>query len=107
MFEWDVEMFLTRAWEDDSKDITAEDTKIEQYKVYKIWSAESCYVGYSLVAAKSAEEANKIIQDFRDSDDHNACDSYAYSDVSEDDVIEELISTCSGIILQGFYYTGN
>lgn len=92
---------------DGLKGITVCETKIEQYKVYRVCPSDCAYAGYSLVAAKSAEEANKIIQDVRDSDAYNTCDSYAYSDVSEDDVIEELISTRSGIILQGFHYTGN
>ena len=37
----------------------------------------------------------------------NNCDSYAYSDVSETDLIKELTSNREGIILEGFYYTGN
>lgn len=34
-------------------------------------------------------------------------DSYAYGDVSESNLIEDLISTREGIILEGFYYTGD
>lgn len=81
--------------------------RIEQYKVYQIYPRDCAYVGYSLVAAKSVEDANRIIQDFRDSDKGNDCDSYAYGDVSESDLMEDLISTREGIILEGFYYTGN
>lgn len=81
--------------------------RIEQYKVYQIYPRDCTYVGYSLVAAKSVEDANRIIQDFRDSDKGNDCDSYAYGDVSESDLMEDLISTREGIILEGFYYTGN
>ena len=79
----------------------------EQYKVYQVYPRGCAYVGYSLVAAKSVEDANRIIQDFRDSDKQNDCDSYAYSDVSESNLIEELISTREGIILEGFYKVGN
>lgn len=79
----------------------------ETYKVYRVYPRDCAYAGYSLVAAKSAEEANKVIQDFRDSDKHNDCDSYAYSDVSDVDLEEDLFSIREGIILQGFYYTGN
>lgn len=75
------------------------------YKVYRIYSRD-VYNGYSLVAADSVEEANKFIQDFRDSDKHNDWDSYGYSDVSESDLEEKLFSTESGIILQGIYYVG-
>ena len=131
MFEWDVEIFLTRSWEavlgnwdevkkdldegkwdkyvttDGPKGITACETKIEQYKVYQLYPCDCAYAGYSLVAAKSVEDANRIIQDFKDSDKGNGRDSYAYGDVSESDLMEDLISTREGIILEGFYYTGN
>lgn len=129
MFEWDVEMFLTRAWEY-SVALRAKDTEnannwdvvvatggqnkitacvpsVEQYKVYRVYPCDCAYVGYSLVATNSVEDANRIIQDFKNSDPHNDRDSYAYGDVSESDWIEELISTREGIILEGFYYTGN
>lgn len=82
-----------------------EETKT--YKVYRVYPCDCAYAGYSIVAAESVEEANRVIQEFRDSDKGNDCDSYAYSDVSESDLIEELTSNCEGIILQGFYYTGN
>lgn len=146
MFEWDVEMFLTRTWEygmnpksmkekaaftdmvlgnwdavkkdlDEGnwdKYITADPNYItscapstEQYKVYQVYPCDCAYVGYSLVAANSVEDANRVIQDFKNSDPHNDRDSYAYGDVNESDLIEDLISTREGIILEGFYYTGN
>ena len=129
MFEWDVEMFLTRSWEypvtlrakdtenannwdgvvatGGQNEITACIPNIEQYKVYQVYPRDCAYVGYSLVAANSVEDANRIIQDFKDSDKGNDRDSYAYGDVSESDLIEDLISTREGIILEGFYYTGN
>lgn len=129
MFEWDVEMFLTRNWEypvalragdtenannwdgvvatGGQNEITACAPSAEQYKVYRVYPDDCAYAGYSLVAANSVEDANRIIQDFKNSDPHNDRDSYAYGDVSESDWIEELISTREGIILEGFYYTGN
>lgn len=132
MFECDVEMFLTRSWEypvalralrdkdtenvnnwdgvvvtGDPNYITSCAPSVEQYKVYRVYPCDCAYVGYSLVAANSVEDANRIIQDFRDSDKQNDCDSYAYGDVSESDLMEDLISTHEGIILEGFYYTGN
>lgn len=131
MFEWDVEIFLTHthSWEysvalrvggiegvnnrdglvatGGPNEITACVPSAEQYKVYIVHPCDCAYAGYSLVAAKSVEDANRIIQDFENSDPHNERDSYAYGDVSESDCIEELISTREGIILEGFYYTGN
>lgn len=128
-FEWDVEMFLTRNWEysvalramytenvnnwdgvvatGGQNEITACVPSVEQYRVYRVYPCDCAYVGYSLVAANSVEDANRIIQDFKNSDPHNGRDSYAYGDVSESDRIEELISTREGIILEGFHYTGN
>lgn len=129
MFEWDVEMFLTRSWEypvalrakdtenvnnwdvvvatGGQNEITACMPNVEQYKVYQVYPCDCAYAGYSLVAARSVEDANRIIQDFKDSDKGNGRDSYAYGDVSESDLIEDLISTREGIILEGFYYTGD
>lgn len=129
MFEWDVEMFLTRSWEypvalrakdtenvnnwdvvvvtGDPNYITSCVPNVEQYKVYQVYPRDCAYVGYSLVAAKSVEDANRIIQDFKDSDKSNDRDSYAYGDVSESNLIKDLISTREGIILEGFHYTGD
>lgn len=129
MFECDVEMFLTRTWEyavalrdKDTENVNNWDSVVatggpneitacvpsaEQYKVYIVHPCDCAYAGYSLVAANSVEGANRIIQDFKNLDPHNYLDSYAYGDVSESDWIEELISTREGIILEGFYYTGN
>lgn len=129
MFEWDVEVFLTRKWEypvalraggiegvnnwdvvvatGGPNEITACVPNVEQYKVYQVYPCDCAYVGYSLVAAKSVEDANRIIQDFKDSDKGNDRDSYAYGDVSESNLIEDLISNREGIILEGFYYTGD
>ena len=128
MFECDVEVFLSRTWEYgmnlksmkekaafadmvlgnwDPDHITACELSADQYKVYQVYPCNCAYVGYSLVAANSVEDANRIIQDFKNSDPHNDRDSYAYGDVSESDLMEDLISTREGIILEGFYYTGN
>lgn len=129
MFECDIEMFLTRKWEypvalrardaenannwdgvvatGGQNEITACAPSTEQYKVYQVYPCDCAYVGYSLVAARSVEDANRIIQDFQNSDPHNERDSYAYGDVSESNLMEDLISTREGIILEGFYYTGD
>lgn len=129
MFYMDVEMFLTRNWEypvalrardtenannwggvvatGGQNEITACVPNVEQYKVYRVYPCDCAYVGYSLVAANSVEDANRIIQDFKNSDPHNDRDSYAYGGVSESNLIEDLISTREGIILEGFHYTGN
>lgn len=96
---------IVKEYTSKSKDGLIDEEK--SYKVYQIYPCDCAYAGYSLVAASSVEEANKIIQDFKDFDKGNDRDSYAYGDVSESDLMEDLISTREGIILEGFYYTGN
>lgn len=78
---------------------------ITLYNVYAIYSADN-YYGISLVAAESVDEANKIIQDFRNNDKSNENDSYGYTDVSESDLLKELSSTSKGIILKNISYCG-
>ena len=74
------------------------------YKVYKV-SSQMYYEGYSLVAAHSAEEANGIIADWKTFDNKNVYDSYGYSFVDEEDVIDNLYANCGGFILHGIYYS--
>lgn len=76
-----------------------------KYKVYVI-DSESHYTGTSLVAAESAEEANKIIDTFVKDDPHNYCDSWGYCHVDEYEAIEGVYSEQKGIIYRGIYYTG-
>lgn len=78
---------------------------IERYKVYKI-DSNSSYIGYSLVAANTAEEANQYIGSFREEDSDNKCDSWGYANVSEDDVLEHIFSDEPGIIDYGIRYFG-
>lgn len=47
---------------------------MERFNVYEISSAFD-YHGYSLVAAKSASQANTFIEDFKKSDPDNYYDS--------------------------------
>lgn len=75
------------------------------FKVYKVTSG-ACYTGYALVAANSAEEANKHIATFKNSDKDNTCDSWGYDKVYEDDRIEHLFSDEEGIIDYGISYSG-
>ena len=76
-----------------------------KYKVYVI-DSEAHYTGTSLVAAESAEEANKIIDAFVKDDPHNYCDSWGYCHVDEYEAIEGVYSEQKGIIYRGIYYTG-
>lgn len=79
--------------------------KQNRNKIY-VSSAESCYTGYSLVAAKTAEEANEYIRQFKESDKGNLRDSKGYSFVTEDDVKNSIYSEESGIVLHGIHYNG-
>ena len=78
---------------------------MRQYKVYLIDSL-SHYLGSALVAADSAEEANELIDEFKDSDTKNRADSYGYSYVDESDRIESVFSIRKGIVHFGIYYRG-
>ena len=82
-----------------------EEVIAQSYKVYKI-EANSSYTGYSLVAAKSADEANHYIDNFREIDKDNQGDSWGYSNVNEDDVLENIFSNETGILDYGIRYCG-
>ena len=76
-----------------------------KYKVYVI-DSRAYYAGKSLVAAESAEEANKIIDAFIKDDPHNYADSWGYYHVDEYEAVEGVYSEQKGIIYRGIYYTG-
>ena len=76
-----------------------------KYKVYVI-DSEAYYAGKSFVAAESADEANKFIDEFVKEDSHNNSDSWGYSHVDEYDALEDIYSERKGIIYRGIYYTG-
>lgn len=76
-----------------------------EYKVYIVDSG-AYYGGKALVAAESAEEANKFIDDFVHRDSHNHGDSWGYCHVDEGDSIEEVYAKEKGILYYGIYYTG-
>lgn len=77
-----------------------------KYNVYEIEPRLSCYRGFSLVAAKSVEEANRIIKEFIKSDPQNHWDSWGYSQVSEYKLIENMYAEKEGIVHMGIYYYG-
>ena len=77
-----------------------------KYRVYEIQPRLNCYRGLSLVAAKSVEEANRIIKEFIKSDPSNHMDSWGYGQVSEHGLIEGLYAEKDGIIHMGIYYYG-
>lgn len=73
------------------------------YKVYAVPSRRD-YAGYSFVAANSAEEANRMIEAFKESDSSNFYDSYGYGSVDEEDAIDSLHADHDGFIFHGIYY---
>ena len=77
-----------------------------RYNVYEVEPRLSCYRGLSLVAAESVEEANRIIKDFIKNDPKNYMDSWAYSQVSERNLIKGIRSEKEGIVHMGIYYYG-
>lgn len=72
-------------------------------KIYVI-PHESCYIGESLIAAPSAEEANKMISDWKKSDLYNQYDSFGYGYVDENDVIEGAEIPHTGFLHHGIVY---
>jgi hypothetical protein len=77
-----------------------------EFPVYKISPNQGCYMGNALVAASNAAEANEFIDSFKEHDKHNDCDSWGYGHVDEDDRIDCLFSTVTGIIDYGIWYRG-
>lgn len=75
------------------------------YKVYHM-NPGACYGGFALIAAMSAEEANEYIADYKEQDASNACNSYGWTYVYEDDAIEDLTSSIGGIVYNYVYYSG-
>ena len=76
---------------------------MERFNVYEISSAFD-YHGYSLVAAKSASQANAFIEAFKQSDPNNAYDSMGYNFVDESDRISNIYSDITGFIMHEIYY---
>lgn len=76
---------------------------MERFNVYEI-SSTSDYHGYSLVAAKSASQANAFIEDFKKSDPGNIYDSMGYNFVDENDRISDIYSDITGFIVHKIYY---
>ena len=76
---------------------------MERFNVYEI-SSTSDYHGYSLVAAKSASQANTFIEDFKKSDPGNIYDSMGYNFVDESDRISNIYSDIAGFIIYRIYY---
>lgn len=77
-----------------------------KYNVYEVRPRLGCYHGMSLVAAESAEEANRIIEDFVKSDPKNFYDSWGYGQVSESDLIEGVYSENKRIVHMDIHYCG-
>jgi len=82
-----------------------EEVFAQLYKVYKVES-NSSYIGTSLVAARTADEANHYINIFREIDKNNESDSWGYCTVNEDDALENTWSSKSGILDYGIRYCG-
>ena len=75
------------------------------YKVYEV-TPRSCYYGYALVAANSAEEANEHISFLKDLDPTNKWDYFGWEYVTEDDVVENIFADCEGIMKNTIRYSG-
>lgn len=65
-----------------------------------------CYGSFALIAAMSAEEANEYIANYKEQDASNVYNSYGWTYVYEDDVIENLTSSVGSIVYNYVYYSG-
>jgi hypothetical protein len=74
------------------------------YKAYSVFS-KGHYTGSSLVAAESDVEANKIIQEFKNSDLENKRDSWGWEFVNESSHYDQF-SDIKGIINSDIRYYG-
>lgn len=75
------------------------------YKGYHM-NPGTCYGGFALIAAMSAEEANEYIANYKEQDASNVYNSYGWIYVYEDDIIENLTSSVGGIVYNYVYYSG-
>lgn len=66
------------------------------------------YSGMALVAANTAEEANKVVEAFKACDYFNTADSHGYGKIYDDDCIPYLTANYNypEIILYGIFYSG-
>ena len=78
---------------------------MEKYNIYEV-DSKFYYNGIALVAAENVDEANRIIQSYRDCDENNTCDSWGWENVSKDNLVPELFSKEKGIILNRIHYCG-
>lgn len=78
---------------------------VEHYKVYEVQS-NGPYSGEALIGAKNIDDANEIIKDWKEIDKDNACDSWGWSYVDEDNLVDGLISVKHGIIVNHIRYSG-
>lgn len=75
----------------------------KKYNVYRIDPVGN-YHGFGIVAAESVEEANNLIDEFKNQDIRNSMDSGGYSHVDRGDLIYDLYSERKGIICKEIYY---
>lgn len=75
-----------------------------QYKVYSA-GIRNHYSGSFKVAARDADEANQIIQGYRDRDPNNVNDSMGICSVSESD-FDDYYSNEKGIVKDSIHYIG-
>lgn len=74
------------------------------YKVYCVHS-KNHYNGSAYVAAENAEKANEIIRKYKENDPNNKSDSWGWSEVKENNYIDEL-SDIHGILDNDIRYYG-
>ena len=74
-------------------------------KIYKVDPA-TYYFGFALIAAPDAATANEMIAEYKASDPTNQWDSFGFTYVTEEDVIDDIYSNITSIIYNNIQYCG-
>ena len=64
------------------------------------------YLGFALIAAPDAAAANEMIAEYKANDPTNRWDSFGFTYVTEEDVIENIYSDLTSIVYNCIKYRG-
>ena len=74
-------------------------------KIYKVDPA-MYYLGFALIAAPNAATANEMIAEYKTNDPTNRWDSFGFTYVTEEDVIDDIYSDLTSIVYNCIQYCG-
>ena len=74
-------------------------------KIYKV-DPVMYYLGFALIAAPNAATANEMIAEYKVNDPTNRWDSFGFTYVTGEDVIDDIHSDLTSIVYNCFQYCG-